>query len=80
MPVSMLICCDFDDCEACSLLSPLVSDPSIAGKAPPSRLSWRWIFVSFVSRSIVAERIRFSDAMLILMCLLQRQQKVAALM
>ena len=61
MPVSTLICCDFDDCDACSLPSPLVSASSTAGNAPPSRLSDNWIFVSFVSRLIVAERMRLSD-------------------
>ena len=66
MPVSMLICWDFDVCAAWSLLLPFVSaTSSIAGKAPPSRLSESWIFVSLVSRLIVAERMRFSDDMLL---------------
>lgn len=61
MPVSTLICCDLDDCAACSL-SPLLSAPSLAGNTPPSRLRVSWIFVSLVSRLMVALRILFSLA------------------
>lgn len=58
MPVSMLICWDFEVCDACSFVSPFVSAPSAMGNAPPSRLIDNEIFVSFVSLLIAAARMR----------------------
>ena len=62
IPVSMLICCDFEDWEACSFASPLVSLPwvEVEGKEPPSRFSASCILVSFVSRLSVVLRVRAS--------------------
>jgi hypothetical protein len=81
MPVSTLICCDLEDCEACSFESPFVS--AVAGSSPPSRFkessdelvrddSCEYdynvrILVSLVSRLSTLLRIRFSEAMLALL-------------
>jgi hypothetical protein len=81
MPVSTLICCDLEDCEACSFESPLVS--AVAGSSPPSRFKASSdemvrddscdydrdirILVSLVSRLSTLLRIRFSEAMVTLL-------------
>ena len=56
IPVSMSICWLLEFCAAWLLISPLTSVPTFSscGKGPPSRFNASCIFVSFVSRLIVA--------------------------
>jgi hypothetical protein len=50
----MSMCCALEICFACDFDLPSLLSAGMSSRGPPSRLTMRWTFVSFVSRFSVA--------------------------